>query len=249
MLEHTQRITLELSNQCNLAPLHALCPAHHVTEKKELSTAIVHDVIQWAGKHKFQGGFAFHIYNEPMMDKRLLDFCAYVQQHCPTSKGVLIWTNGAYLKQDTLERLLLFGVHTIRVSLYTEKERDRLQELAFNNPKAPLIFSWEIQEFDNRLKKDDTSGEITGHRPCHSPLVDLTINHEGKLVLCCMDWNASVPFGDLNKSRIAEVYGAAESRMKKIRDDLIAGTRHYRMCRSCVFPRTEDPNAPIGRKL
>jgi len=133
-------------------------------------------------------------------------------------------------------------------------EKCRLEKLAFENPDVNFVFSWEIQQFDDRLNKNEISPTEkiqAPYTPCYAPLVDLTINHAGKLVLCCMDWDASVTFGDLNVHSMQEVMRDVNQRMKLTQyyDRLKAGLRDLHMCKSCAFPRTMDPNMPIGRTL
>lgn len=246
MLEYTKRITFELSNDCNLAPIHEKCPAHHVKRIEALDTGIIHKTIDWAASQGFTGGFAFHMYNEPLMDKRVYDLCEYIQKKCPTSMGTLIWTNGAYLRQPTLDKLLARKVHTIRVSTYTKRDQERMEALALANPHAPLLFSFGIQVFDERLTKDAGHPQPQDTRPCYAPLVDLTVNHQGKLVLCCMDWNASVTYGNLYEQGVEELLRDNFTRMKLVYDQLSTGNRIFDMCRQCRMPRMANPNAAPG---
>lgn len=245
LASRTRRITMELSNWCNLAPIHKDCPAHQAGPKTVLPTEVIHTVIREAGAAEFTGTFAWHLYNEPLADHRIVDLCRYVKNQCPTSKGSLIWTNGDYLTAQLARALHDNGAYAIRVSVYTTEAANRLRDLAYCTPFVNWHFSSYLQGFDSRLEQYDqgaTPAQLTGRKPCHAPLTDLTINHRGDLCLCCMDWQAKHSYGNVVRDGFLPVLNAAAPKMLAAQVALVDGCRDHPVCVSCIRERPADPD-------
>lgn len=243
-LEGTHRIAMELSDWCNLAKLHEACPAHHRPGKTFLSTKVIEDVVGYAGRVGYKGAFCWHIYNEPLADKRIVSLCEMVRDRCPTSMGSLIWTNAELLDADLARTLVKAKVYLFRVSLYTKKIAERMREVALEVPEANWAFSSYIQGFDDR--REQYTRRNDRRNPCYAPLVDLTINHNGHLQLCCMDWACSTTFGDLNSQSFEQAMGEAYPMMKQVQSDLIGGERLFRICQGCDLERPQKPEELQG---
>lgn len=253
----TKRITMELSNWCNLASLHKDCPAHTAGPKHVLHNSIIEDVVETCASLDYTGSFAWHMYNEPMADKRLASLCRLVKQSCPKSKGTLLWTNGEYLTVEKAKELVEAGVYLFRVSIYTVEMANKLREIALQVPEANWRFSNFIQGFDSRLTQYDAPKKEpagapnarTVFRPCHAPLTDITITHKGQVILCCMDWKHENVFIDLNMVPFSEFIEYHFSQMESVQKNLVKGIRTLPLCRRCTLEREADPSDTPGAPL
>jgi hypothetical protein len=244
----TRRITVELDNYCNLASVHLDCPAQFQDGKTKLPLGTIYDIIDTAGKYNYNGAFAWHMYNEPCVDRqRLLDVCRRVRDKCPTSVGSLIWTNGDYLNERFVRDLMVAKVYAFRVSVYTSQAADRLRELVLAVPTAPWYFSEFLQYFDNRMEHYDETAHDP--RPCHAPLTDITINHQGKIVMCCMDWKFMQNFGDVKELGFELAMKNALEYMEEAQAILESGAKPFATCRGCKLVRPPHPENVVGAKF
>jgi organic radical activating enzyme len=68
--------------------------------------------------------------------------------------------------------------------------------------------------------------------PCVSPFDSVVILSDGRVPLCCLDYNAETPMGDVNESSIAEVWnGEAFRRVRGLH--LANGRRSMATCTDC----------------
>ena len=237
ILKHTRRVTLELSNLCNYAGRHPRCPAHGPDGRQILPARIVYDVLGTLADCHFDGCLAWHVYNEPLLDPRLLHFVAHARKCCPDA-DVLLWSNGWYLDKTLAEELIAAGVRRLTLSAYSDKEYERFETLRERLKRAPIdgrpasVHVLRVRQLDGRLAKGPDGG-TTGRRPCHAPLSDLTIRASGHVGLCCFDWAQRETFGNLHEAGFRSAMEAAAGRMEHLQAELTRGLRTLQVCRRC----------------
>jgi hypothetical protein len=226
VLRHTERITIELSNQCNMAHLHKECPLHGQKEKRWISDDIVTGVFDFLESNKYSGFVAFHNYNEPLIDERLIPFAKQLVKKCPSARPFIL-TNGLLLDQKKLDELVSAGFKKIYVSCYSGSEHKRLKSL-----KAPSIKykAKKIKKLDKRLEGYEKS-EKAIKKPCYSPLGEIVIRCTGEVVLCCRDWKSIHVFGNLNEETLEAVL--RKGTMQRAYKRLSKGNRYFDICRIC----------------
>ena len=74
--------------------------------------------------------------------------------------------------------------------------------------------------------------------PCYRPWLTFTVLWDGRVSLCCADFDGRVQLGDLNTSTIQEIWNAEPYR-KVRREHLESGGPE--ICRSCDLPRKDSP--------
>ena len=74
--------------------------------------------------------------------------------------------------------------------------------------------------------------------PCYRPWLTFTVLWDGRVSLCCADFDAHVVLGDLNTSSIREIWNAQPYRDAR-RAHLENGGPD--ICRSCDLPRKDSP--------
>jgi len=225
IFKYTYRVTFELSNLCNYADIHKKCPLNLETKQHILSTKIVYETIDCLSEFDFKGYVAFHRYNEPLIDSRLLDFIGYARKKCPQT-DIYILTNGYNLTQKFLDTLVSFGVTLLEVTAYTVEEFERLSLLETNIP-----FRIVTSRFDNRLTIYEYVNQDNSLIPCFCPLNDLIITRNGDLGLCHFDWKSQYSFGNLENQSLKELI--INSDILNTFNDLSKGIRKYELCKNC----------------
>lgn len=74
--------------------------------------------------------------------------------------------------------------------------------------------------------------------PCYRPWLTFTVLWDGRVSLCCADFDGRVVLGDLNTSTIQDIWNAEPYRTVR-RQHLESGGPE--ICRSCDLPRKDSP--------
>lgn len=230
-LSHTKYVFIELSNQCSMAKTHQRCPAHYQCGNPvTLPMKIVHNVINLLWQHNYQGQIAFHNYNEPLEDLRLLGFIKYTHTMCPDS-DIHITTNGRILDQTLLNELEYIGVTSMLVSTYNDAEYLRLIKL-----QTGIKYVVKKVKLDNRLRLYNRRPLPGGYtKPCYAPLRHLTITSKGLVTLCCFDWRNHHVFGNLLSDSLDRVL--QNEYLHQIYKQLSSGDRQFLICQKCRTSR------------
>ncbi len=237
-LRHTSRVTMELSNQCQLSRLHARCPAHRQTEPSILPRKIITNVLATlavAGFNDPKHTIAWHGYNEPMIDPRLFSLMAEVRHLLPHT-GIRICTNGEYLTRDLFLELIEAGATRIVISAYSREKHEELTEIV-RQPHDCSVRLYHVRKLDDRDSAWVGAGDLTGE-PCRGPLYDLMIWSTGILGLCCYDTRHQVEFANLNFVNFGDALPAAFDDMDAVRRALEARDRSgHEVCQHCRSKR------------
>lgn len=231
IFKRTKRVTLELSNLCNWSKEHERCPAHYYKEHVILPERIVRNVLETCRAYSFKGVIAFHIYNEPGIDPRLMYFIKLTKEMLPGS-FIFLLTNGWYFTQTLAEEYEQHGVDFIDISTYNPEDAKKIKGVSLSIPirvlEEPLDdrMTWYGKEVKERIR-----------HPCYYPLYDICISCKGFVVLCPYDWKRVIRFGDLNKESLKKILQKKE--MRAIYEDLSAGRRTREICRGCPRSRGE----------
>jgi radical SAM protein with 4Fe4S-binding SPASM domain len=70
---------------------------------------------------------------------------------------------------------------------------------------------------------------------CSYPVETLTVLADGRVILCCNDWDHSLTFGNLRDSSIREVWNQPELAAYR-RASLEGSLRSFEICRNCDYP-------------
>ena len=228
LLNQIQRVSLEISNTCNFATCHKKCPASRVTIKKTLPTSIIKNVLTELSEINYSGVVAFHRYNEPLIDPRLFYLIELTQKLCPNSK-ILILTNGFYLTEQLALDIANLNIWVLAVSAYSKDEFKRLSSIDIKIPY--IVFDSVLDDREDIYSKDPLDLKVA----CFAPLRDLTINVDGKVVLCCLDWLNKNDLGDCANAKLADIVN--DQYFINIAKDLSNKMRCLDICRRCSMVR------------
>ena len=96
-----ETMSIEIGSKCNLLPIHKCCPANfRCGIEKQLTIDQIVEIMDQAVQLKFNGLFAFHFYNEPLLYS---DEIATIKRKRPDYK-FLLWTNGTLIEKLLSEK-------------------------------------------------------------------------------------------------------------------------------------------------
>lgn len=229
MINKVRVVSFELSNMCNYAAIHPQCPAHYVSKnRKVLSTDIIEKVIFELKNLNYKGRILMDVYNEPLIDPRLYYILDLIRKNLDPSINIHLVTNGYFLEQTILDELKNRFRVNVDVSCYNKEEFDRLSNL---NSSIGGYYFFEAK-LDNRIKTFYDSNNIENNNcPCHSPYIELIINCEGKIGLCCREYKRETTFGDLKTESLNSILNS--EKMIQMYNDLSLGKRTLPICKKC----------------
>jgi MoaA/NifB/PqqE/SkfB family radical SAM enzyme len=227
-MNRIRSIRFELSGECPLKSEHTFCPASKLPNAV-LPNKIIFKVIK-SLPEDYNGDIGFHNYNEPLADKRLTSLIFGIKRHHLPHAKITIWTNGIYLTSKVADTLMHMGVDEIILTKYKD-----------TNVYSKLIQAYP-PDIDDRITNYEKP-VINSTIPCDAPFGQLIINRFGQVALCCMDWNYTMTFGDLNKQSLEECFSA----MEVVYQNLIKGKRIYDVCSRCNRTRIKLNNNKVAR--
>jgi molybdenum cofactor biosynthesis enzyme MoaA len=90
-------------------------------------------------------------------------------------------------------------------------------------------------------------GEVKNHAQCHRLWSSVTVLFDGRVSLCCLDYEGKVTLGDMTTSTLQEVLNSPK--YKLIRNNHING-KFLESCASCNMPTVKDAGpAPTLNKI
>jgi hypothetical protein len=244
MLSLEQFLVFEISPDCNLSGGHApACPSGNPLRwaKVDTSRPIANDLIvdccrQAYDEMGFRGQVAWHYYCEPMLAwDRLRELMPRIKEEVPDARFCL-WTNGTRMPAD-LSELKIFD--TIWVSNYRRTKWDFLRQHVADMHVLGGVF-------DTRT---DGSTRISGSR-CLRPFNEFILDHYGNGRLCCMDWRAKVPLGNVWEVRLRSIV----ERFVAIRNKIMwtpIDENAPAVCRACAYRQSDAARLvdPIFREI
>ncbi len=238
VIKKIKRVTIELSNQCPMAPFHKQCPAHKQTEVRILPMWMLDDIFetllssgQFNDKKKT---IAFHCYNEPTSDPRLFMLMRDVRRHF-SQVGIRICSNGEYMTPALFRELIEEGATRIVFSAYSDERYEALKAIVAQ-PHTASVRVHRVRKLDGRDTSWVTESQLD--EPCGAPFSDIMIRSTGNVGLCCYDCDESVVFGNLHTNNLADVLVKSYEKMATFREALQAGDRSIAaVCQHCQSKR------------
>ncbi len=229
IFQHTNRVSIELSNLCNYSSVHKKCPLNLEVTPRILPAKIVIGVLDILHKYQFRGMIAFHTFNEPLIDPRLFKFIEYARKSCPDAV-IYFSTNGFYLDQNLANELVECGLTSLHISAYSPKEYERLSKITL-----PIPINLEKMVLLDIVPALYQSPIIDNQTPCQAPLGEIIVTRDGQISLCCRDWQRRYIFGDLNEEPLEEIL--RKGNLQTVYSHLSRGNRVLDLCRRCDWCR------------
>lgn len=230
LLNNICRVSIMISNICNYACVHKLCPAAKMHTKETMPLINIKKIIDELIENDFCGILAFHIYNEPLIDPRLFYLIDYVRK-TETKMDILVYSNGFYLTQNICDELVEMGVSVIKTTAYSMEEYNRLVGINVSIPYSVLYGS-----LDSRLDiYDRATPYIVPKKVCRSMISELCIYSNGDIGLCCLDYKHNHNLGNIKDASLKDLLDNDDT--KRILFELLDGKRSYEICKRCGWSR------------
>jgi MoaA/NifB/PqqE/SkfB family radical SAM enzyme len=115
---------------------------------------LIHKVLRELGDLGYKGRITPYIFNEPLRDKRLLEFAGLAKVLVPKAH-FMISTNGDYLKgPEDLEALFAAGVRQILINIYSASDGSKDPNICFNGIEKARARHEKIQGWLDSLDID-----------------------------------------------------------------------------------------------
>lgn len=242
-LDHQARniqwLEFELSNNCQYSREHKWCPRS--CDKRKLiflKSSIVRKVVEFFEGYGFSGRVYFSGYSEPLIDPRLVDLVKYIKQRLPKC-NIDMFTNGIACDENLITDVLEAGVDQIRLSIYSQSERRRLERIRAK-VKLEGVFLWPRKigfgrdDIDNRINVYESEGRGL-KEPCYMPTLYYFVRNNGDINMCFWDWRYTQTFGNLYKDSVEDTL--LNSNRLKINYELVNNNRSaIPVCSGCGLP-------------
>jgi MoaA/NifB/PqqE/SkfB family radical SAM enzyme len=116
------------------------------------------------------------------------------------------------------------------------RQNNSADEQAFIEHWKAIADKIHITDLHNWAGTLNTESDVT--YPCYRPWLTFTVLWDGRVSLCCADFDGHTILGDLNTSTIKDVWNAEPFRLVR-RQHLESGGPD--ICRSCDLPRKDSP--------
>ena len=227
IVRNARYVNIMLSNQCNYATIHKLCPASCKSAKEIMQTSLIRMIYKDLNESGFRGILQFHIYNEPMNDPRLF---LLIKEAKEVLKNVTIslYTNGFYLTDDIIPDLYENGVDILTTTGYGLEEYHRLMKLNIEIPFFVLGGN-----LDSRLDWYESKNPVKSvDERCGCFLNSINIYSNGDIGLCCLDYKHPYGLGNVKEMRLSEIM--KQEKIIELQKELLVGDRtRYALCNNC----------------
>lgn len=148
------QICIEVSSKCNRTC--SFCPnSVYSRPDEQMSWTMINNIIDDLARMNYGGRVTPYIYNEPMRDRRLLEFFELVSQKLPIAT-LMMNTNGDYIKgPDDIGKLFDAGLRQLCINVYAAVEDEAGLKAA--EARAVQLEGW-LSQF--LLDGDNASGPI-----------------------------------------------------------------------------------------
>jgi len=206
-------IEVETSRFCNRQC--EWCPNHVFKDRtieELMAWALFEKVIDSLSSHDYCGWLAFHNYNEPLANPRLVREVGFARQHVKQAR-LTVYTNGDYLTSQLLDVLASAGLSEMRVTVYPRTigesssheqlwqwlrkkhflKREKWREVTVRQGPAlelpgslsVLLISPEVGRYYDRGGILPSLSIAKRTKPCLMTSHSLSVDYEGNIKMCC----------------------------------------------------------------
>ena len=191
-----QTMSIEIGSSCNLQHMHKCCPINcRQKVEKELTVEEILHIMDEAIQLNFQGLFAFHFYNEPLL---YADKILQLKEQRPNYK-FLLWTNGTLIDKLLKEEYDFNIFDRIVITKYKGIDATSFYQLK-NLYQYVEIYE---EDMDDRLNFYESKKE--NYISCKKIYVELPIDCEGNVYICTYDWDKKYLLGNVLEQKLEDI--------------------------------------------
>ncbi|MFP4402882.1 MAG: radical SAM/SPASM domain-containing protein [Candidatus Woesearchaeota archaeon] len=226
-------ITIELDRNCNRKCNY--CPKSIYKDNGKISFFNKNNflnLIKQLKKINYKGRVILSGYCEPLMNENLKEFILIIKKNLPKVK-IIIYTNGDYIN-NKFSNFLKNNLINLIVTFHKPNSTNNIKNIRnkFINYNR-VIFR---KNFENSYLS--TRGGIVSIKKkeikkiCITPLVNLTIDYKGNVIICSHDFFSNNSFGNLKNKNIIDIWNL--KKYKLIRKNLSKGIFKNEICKYCT---------------
>lgn len=225
-------VSIENSTYCNRRCPY--CPIKdHPPESKLMDRRIFDQLILGLQKIHYVGPISFSFYNEPLLDKRLPDLVKAVKSALPKCI-IRVFSNGDFLTMPLADELIRSGVHEFLVTAHDKDPAriyERLNPIKSKYPDHLTLQYLHDSELHNRGGLVKVL-KLARMKKCTVAVMNLTVDFNGNVLLCCNDFFRKHAFGNIMETDIKSIWNKPAYR--RIRQNLIKGIVDLPICKKCM---------------
>lgn len=177
----------------------------------------------------YTGRVSWYRINEPLLDERIYEILELTKQQIPNCHQT-ITSNGDFLDQSKIDRLLKCGLDHLAISIYDDRTFRKVSRFKMCD-QVTLKERRSGYQWENRGGNISQLRSQRSHGNCFRPSTGLNITAEGEAVLCCADFYGDVGMGNVREKRLEEIwYG---EKFQQYRKTLLVGRSELTLCSSC----------------
>ncbi len=206
-----------------------------------MSLSLVRKISDELSKLYYANRVLYCGFGEPLLYKDLIESINILRTKLPWNNNFHLVTNGDKLDVPLAKELVKAGLNRFYVSLYDGEHQvqeftELFSEAGLNNDQYFLQHYYLPEESNfGFLHLSNRAGWMykqTYDAPCNIPFYAMSINYNGKVLLCSHDWTKSAVVGDLKWDSIDKIW--LESReLWKYRKACSQNERTIDPCKHC----------------
>lgn len=247
-------VEVETTTACNRRC--SYCPNAHferglLQNQRRMSETLFDRLLDQLADLRFTGRISPHFYGEPLLDERLERLVSKCRSRLPLAK-VVVFSNGDYLTVGRYVSLVEAGVDGFLITQHCQKELKGVTAVqAHRRAHGARGVRFDFRTFDAETELSNRGG-LVQHTvletkvDCDIPAENVTINHEGDVILCCNDYFGTVSFGNISSEHLGDIWNKPHYR--RLRTQLKKGRFELEICKRCAEGRTgvmDDDKRPL----
>lgn len=235
-------IEIETINRCNNDC--AFCPVNRNYDPRSfrlMSKDLFLSIIRQLEELEYSGSLCLFSNNEPLLDKRIVEFHQIARRSLPHSY-IYLYTNGKLLTIEKFQKLMrcldyiVIDNYSDDMSLINPIKiiEDFIISDTNNNYQERAL----IQSFRKNAVRSTRGGQAKNRYNlyqrkslCVLPFSQLVIRPDGKISLCCQDALGMYTLGNLAQQSILDAWNGPEYR--KMRNLILKGANEIDLCKFC----------------
>lgn len=192
-MDNLKYISFEITNKCNLSHVHCKCPINDSLRYNNcITTSNITELdislfITFALANGFKGCFAFHYYNEPLIEKEKM---LNIVNEFKDKANFSLWTNGLLLPRESLEQLEFLKLFKeVVITNYDNYDYSTIMK-HYNNIRLNVV------NLDDRLEQPEEIIDIKNLK-CDRATFELIIDYYGNGHICCGDYENNLKIGNI----------------------------------------------------
>lgn len=236
-----ESVEIETINRCNNSC--SFCPVNRSEDPRPyalMDEGLFREIVRQLGDIDFNGKISLYSNNEPLLDKRIVDFHRTVRESLPHS-FISLFTNGTMLSPDIFDELI-----------------DNLDELVIDNYDDSLQMIESVRKIHSHISGSESitgkvkivirrrsavrrtrAGQAKNRRKmsvrlsalCALPFTQMVIRPAGGVSLCCQDAIGAYTLGDCTRESLMEIWNGKP--FQDVRNRIMAGRQSIDICSQC----------------